>query len=142
MRPRPSPWRAGMTLVEVLSVVVILGMMAATLAVGFSGAFGKGRRELARTAIGQIVAKLELYRMEKGGWPGDAGLAALTDGHASPSSAFYLAPHRLLDPWGAPFYLIVPGPDGHAYEVISYGADRTPGGDGENADISSLMLRE
>ncbi len=30
--------RSGMTLVEVLAVVVILGLLAGTLAVGFSGA--------------------------------------------------------------------------------------------------------
>ena len=31
--------RRGMTLVEVLAVVVILGLLAGTLAIGFSGAF-------------------------------------------------------------------------------------------------------
>jgi general secretion pathway protein G len=132
-----------MTLVEVLAVVVILGMLAATLAVGFSGALGKGKRELARTAIGQIVAKLELYRIETDVWPdADLGLAALTDGNAAPGAPYYLGPDKVLDPWGRRFLLIVPGPDGHPYEVLSYGADAQPGGDGENADISSVDLRK
>lgn len=141
MRRRTPRRQAALTLIEVLSVVVILGMLAATLAVGFSGALGKGKRELARTAIGQIVAKLELYWMENGTWPGEMGLNALTDGQASPAAPYYLAPDRLVDPWGAPYYLVVPGPDGHPYEVVSYGADRMPGGDGENADLTSTKLR-
>lgn len=134
--------RAGMTLVEVLAVVVILGLIAGTLAVGFSGAFGKGKHELAKTQIGLIVGKLEAYRIEHDGWPDPVtGLAALSDGHATPTSTYYIGPDNLLDPWNNPYLLIVPGPDGHPYEVVCYGADRSPGGTGENADLSSISLR-
>ena len=51
--------RSGMTLVEILAVVVILGLIAGTLAVSFSGSFGKAKHELAKTGIGQIVQKVE-----------------------------------------------------------------------------------
>jgi len=135
--------RRGMTLVEILMVVVILGLLASVLAVGSFGAFGKGKRELAKTGIGVIRGKLELYRMDHDQWPpAELGLAALGDGHASPTDTYYLSPDNLTDPWGHPFYLIVPGPDEHPYEIISYGADGQPGGDGENADLSSIHLRD
>ena len=49
--------RSGMTLVEILAVVVILGLLAGTLLMGFSGSFGKAKHELAKTAIGQIPAE-------------------------------------------------------------------------------------
>jgi general secretion pathway protein G len=131
-----------MTLVEVLAVVVILGLLASTLAVGFSGAFAKGKRELAKTAVGIIQQKLEAYRIEHDAWPGvDDGLAALSDGRALPTSTYYLSRDQITDPWGKPFYLIIPGPAGHPYEVISYGADAQPGGEGEDADLSSIDLR-
>ena len=129
-----------MTLVEVLAVVVILGLLAATLAIGFSGAFGKGKHELAKTGIGQVVSRLEIYRMEKSVWPDlEVGLRALTE--ASPTSAFYLPADNLLDPWDRAYIYITPGPDSHPYEVLSYGADGQPGGEGENADLSSISLR-
>lgn len=138
-----SPRAPAMTLVEVLAVVVILGLMAATLAVGFSGAFGKGKHELAKTGIGQIVGRLELYRIERGRWPGmDLGLAVMTDGQASPAAAYYLGRDKLIDPWGRAYMFIAPGPEGHPYEVASYGADGQPGGSGEDADLSSSDLRE
>jgi general secretion pathway protein G len=129
-----------MTLVEVLAVVVILGLLAGTLAIGFSGAFGKGKQELAKTGIGQIVARLEVYYMEQSSWPDlDSGLRCLVD--AAPTSAYYLPPDSLRDPWERPYVYVAPGPGGHPYEVVSYGADGQPGGEGEGQDISSTNLR-
>lgn len=135
--------RSGMTLVEVLAVVILLGLIAATLVVGFSGSFGKAKHELAKSGIGQIVQKLEIYRMEKGTWPAmDPGLAVLSDGHAKPTDAFYVDAGKLLDPWKRPYYLVVPGPDARPYEIVSYGSDGEPGGSGEAADLRSSNLGE
>ena len=130
--------RLGMTLVEVLAVVVILGIIATALSVGFSGTFGKAKAELAKTGIAQIVQKLELYRIEHDAWPDlSMGLAALSEGQASPSDPYFLEPNQLLDPWKRPFHFVTPGPGGRPFEVLSLGADGVPGGDGENRDISS-----
>lgn len=142
-RPRVGglPRRA-MTLVEVLAVVVILGLLAGTLAVGFSGAFAKGKRELAKTGIALIQQKLEAYRIEHDAWPTlDDGLASLSDPQAPPTAPYYLSPDQITDPWGRPYYLIIPGPGGHPYEILSYAADGQPGGEAENADLSSTDLR-
>jgi general secretion pathway protein G len=139
----PDTCARGMTLVEILAVVLILGLIAGTLLVGFSGTFGKAKHELAKSGIGVIVGKIELYRMEKQSWPGnDLGLAALSEGHAPPTSTFYLSGDQLLDPWNRPYLYVCPGPEGHPYEVISYGADGQIGGDAgtENADITSVNL--
>ena len=132
----------GMTLVEVLAVVIILGMLAATLVVSIAPSFGAAKSELARTGIGQIVQKVEVYRMEKSEWPTmELGLKVLSDGYATPAEAWYLASDKLLDPWNRSYYYVTPGPELHPYEVVSYGADGERGGDGENADISSVSLR-
>jgi general secretion pathway protein G len=136
--------RRAMTLVEILAVVVILGLIAGTLLVGFSGAFGKAKHELAKSGISVVVSKIEVYRIEKNTWPTiDQGLAVLSDGEAAPTASYYLSPDKLLDPWGKPYLYICPGPDGHPYEVLSYGADGQPGGASgtEEADISSVNLR-
>jgi general secretion pathway protein G len=131
-----------MTLVEVMAVVVILGLIAGILLVGFSGSFGKAKHELSKSGIGVVVGQLEKYRLEHGAWPSnDVGLSALTDGTATPQSSYYLKPGQLIDPWNRPYLFVTPGPDGHPYEVMSYGADGQAGGEGENADVSSIDLR-
>ena len=143
MRPHIQRMYLGMTLVEILAVVVILGLIAGTLLVGFSNSFGKAKHELAKSGISLVCKQLELYRLDRQSCPpNDLGLAALDSGHATPSATYYLSPDQLLDPWNRPYLYICPGPDGHPYEVISYGADGQPGGEvgSENADISSVNL--
>ncbi len=138
----PTKRQSGMTLVEILAVVVILGLIAGTLLVGFSGSFGKAKHELAKSGIGIIVSQLETYRLEHSAWPSnDQGLAVLTDGQATPSASYYLNPGQLLDPWDRSYLYVTPGPEGHPYEVLCYGADGQPGGEGESADMSSTNLR-
>lgn len=134
--------RRGMTLVEILAVVVILGLIATTLLVGFSGTFGKAKHELAKSGIGLLVGKVETYRIEKSDWPSnELGLAVLSAPHATPAASYYVNADQLIDPWGRQYLYVMPGPDGHPFEILSYGADGQPGGEGENADLSSANLR-
>jgi len=129
----------GFTLVEVLAVVVILGLLATVLINNFSGGVGKGRHELAKTAVGILTQRIELYVLEHGEPPAmHIGLTALSD--ASPESPYFAIKEQLVDPWKRPYVFITPGPDGHLYEIVSYGRDGQPGGDAEDADVSSVSL--
>lgn len=135
--------RSGMTFVELLAVLVILGLVAGVFTVGIAGKFNQSKRELAKSQIGIIDAQVQAYYTQTSSWPpSDKGLLVLTAPESSPSSAYYLKPNQLTDPWNTPFYIIVPGPDGNPYEIVSYGADGQPGGNDENADLSSLHLRD
>lgn len=140
---RAGPTRCGMTFVELLAVLVILGLVASVLTVSFAGRFARGKREIARTQLAQLIQAVETYRLEHGVWPPvEQGLGALTTPTATPSASYFLNPDQILDPWNNPYALIVPGPDGYPYEIVSYGSDRQPGGEGEAADLSSTRLRD
>ncbi|MEN1705234.1 MAG: type II secretion system major pseudopilin GspG [Planctomycetota bacterium] len=133
--------RRGLTLVEMLAVLVLLGLIAGVLTVGIAGSLGEGRVEIARTNMAIIQQKLEQFRTRNGSWPAaEIGLQALTDGQASPQTSYYLRPDQLNDPWGNPYLLIIPGPGEFPYEILCYGADGQPGGTGEDADLSSTTL--
>jgi general secretion pathway protein G len=46
-----------------------------------------------------------------------------------------------LDPWGKPYqYKCCPGDHGD-YDIWTYGADGAPGGESENADVTSWDAR-
>lgn len=135
--------RWAMTFVELLAVLVILGLVAGVFTVSIAGRFNRSKRELAKSQLGLIDGQVQTYYTQMSKWPPtDRGLSVLTSPVASPSDAYFVTGDQLKDPWGNPFYIIVPGPDGHPYELVSYGADGQPGGTDENADLSSLRLRE
>jgi hypothetical protein len=77
-----------------------------------------------------IIRILDAYRRQHGVVPTtDEGLAALSD--AYPNLRFPEA-----DPWGNAWVYAAPGTFGD-YDLASYGADGTPGGDGLDADITN-----
>jgi hypothetical protein len=74
-----------------------------------------------------LIALLEQYKIAKGAYPTTGqGLAELSELGSVPAS----------DPWGNPYVYRSPGAF-NDYELASLGADGQPGGDGEDADITS-----
>ena len=127
-------FQKGLTLIEILIVVVILGTLAAVLVVNLIPQSEKANQQIAKTQIGQIAQHLTLYQAEHRKLPpAGGGLSAMS---ADPAATYYLKPEQLIDPWGNPFIYRVPGSNGHPFDLISYGADGQPGGEHANADLS------
>ncbi|HTP51070.1 MAG TPA: type II secretion system major pseudopilin GspG [Anaeromyxobacteraceae bacterium] len=119
----------GMTLIEILVVITILGLIAAAVAVNVVGQLGEAKIKQARTDLHTLENCLDLYKIDKGRYPTtEEGLqAVVAAGKCKP---------RLKDPWQHEYVYLYPGvvhPDG--FDLKSYGADGQPGGEGENADI-------
>jgi general secretion pathway protein G len=142
----PSRTRStsGFTLIEVLVVIVVITVLAALVAPNVFRHVSTANEAAARSQIEMLGAALDAYRLDNGRYPTTAqGLDALW---AAPTSdpaprnwrGPYLRKEVPLDPWGNPYVYISPGqvnPNG--YDLLSYGADGQPGGEGENADIVS-----
>lgn len=140
----PSPSRRGLTLIEVMAVVVILGLIATTLTLSFRGQVSTAKRQLAKTGIGVICNAVETYSIETGRVPTlEEGLTVLTKPRAASGEPF-LKVDNLRDPWGSHYRYVTPGPTGAAgsYEVISLGSDLATGGTPgtDAADLSSEDL--
>lgn len=139
---------AGFTLIEILTVIVIVGILSGVVGVSLSRWVVKARVDAARLQIRTFQTALKTYRMEQGRIPTEAqGLEALC---AKPTVApipveypdeGYLESKRVPpDAWGNPFIYLVPGRDGEPYEIISYGSDGMPGGRKDAADLTSAEL--
>jgi general secretion pathway protein G len=134
---------AGVTLIEMLIVILLIGLVSAIVAINVLQYFDRGRTEKARTDIAQLESVLELFRIDYGRYPSlEEGLAALSSppareaGPAAERGAAYLRGALPNDPWGRPYAYVVPGANA-AYEIYSLGADGAEGGEGADADIRS-----
>jgi len=140
--PCCQPRRArGFTLVELLVVLVVLVLLASIIGPRVLGQLGGAKSKTAVVQIAEIEKALEIYALDVGRFPTSAqGLQALVQ--APPGVAGWNGPYIKggvpLDPWGNPYHYAFPGADG-GMEIISYGADGTPGGEGENADVRNTQ---
>ena len=132
--------RAGFTLIELMVVMVILGLLAALVAPKMFGRVGQAKQKATHTQIELLGTALDSFRLDVGSYPTTSeGLQALI---SSPSGSEnwngpYLKKSEIpRDPWGKPYHYESPGSHGD-YDLYSYGADNTEGGEGENRDITS-----
>jgi general secretion pathway protein G len=132
--------QAGVTLIEMMVVVVIIALFAALVLPRMMGQADKARKTAARAQINAFMTALGSYKLDTGGYPTtEQGLQAL---RTKPENANgwqgpYTDKEIDNDPWGHPYLYHFPGEHGDEPDLISYGADGQPGGDGINADIVS-----
>jgi general secretion pathway protein G len=129
----------GFTLLELLVVMVIIGLLAGYVAPRYFSQVGKSEIKAARAQIDAFEKALEALRLDTGRYPTtEQGLDALFRQPADESKwqGPYLKKAVPLDPWGHPYVYKQPGDHGD-FDILSYGRDGKPGGDGEDADITN-----
>ena len=137
MRPAAQ---AGFTLIELMVVIVIIGVLAALIVPNVLERAEDAKMTAARTDVNNLMQALKLYRLDNNRYPTtDQGLQALVTKPATDPVPTNWKPYldKLpSDPWGHPYQYLNPGVKGEV-DVMSYGADGQPGGEGKNADIGS-----
>ncbi len=128
----------GFTLIELLVVMVILGLLAALVGPRLFGRLGKSKQHAAQAQIELFGVALDNFRLDIGRYPTtEEGLESLRENPGLKRwDGPYLKKELPLDPWGNSYVYKSPGDHGE-YDIISYGADGSPGGEGENKDIVS-----
>lgn len=127
----------GFTLIELLIVMIILGMLAALVAPKMFSKIGSSKQKTAKAQIALFETALDIYRLDMGKFPPtEQGLLALRikPGDDNNWAGPYLPKEIPLDPWRNPYEYRYPGEHGD-YDILSYGADKQPGGDDENTDV-------
>ncbi|HJX19175.1 MAG TPA: type II secretion system major pseudopilin GspG [Acidiferrobacterales bacterium] len=136
--PARNPAR-GFTLLELLVVMVIIGLLAGYVGPKYFSQIGKSEVKAAKAQIDALEKSLDQYRLDTGHYPSqEQGLAALyTRPTIEPKwDGPYLKKNVPLDPWGNGYVYKFPGEHGD-FDLLSFGKDGRPGGDGENADVTN-----
>jgi general secretion pathway protein G len=129
----------GFTLIELLVVMIIIGLLAALVGPRFIRQEEKAKIKAAKAQIELLGTALDTFRLDVGRYPtSDEGLEALRTkpGNLERWDGPYLKKDLPVDPWNKPYAYKSPGEHG-PFDIVSYGADGTPGGEGDNRDITS-----
>jgi general secretion pathway protein G len=130
----------GITLIEMLVVVVIIGLFVGLVGLNMFKKADDAKRTVAKAQIKNLSNALGLYKLDTGTFPPtEQGLQSLRvkpDG-VTQWSGPYLPQDIPLDPWNHPYLYKYPGEHGDEPDIISLGGDGQPGGEGNNADIVS-----
>jgi general secretion pathway protein G len=136
LRARKLRPDAGVTLVEMMVVIVIIGLITAIVVINVLPSQDKARVEKASADIATLQQALELYRLQYSRYPtieeGIETLAATTDATGKAREPFIRSLPN--DPWNHSYQYVVPGETG-AFDLYSLGADGRHGGEGLDADI-------
>jgi len=139
--PRPP---RGFTLIELLVTIAIIATLAAIVAPSLFGNVGQARQNAAKSQIQILSLALDAYRVDNDAYPTtEQSLEALRSVPLSADGPTnwrgpYLRQIIPADPWGRPYVYVAPGiANPNAYDLYTLGKDGKPGGEGEDADVTS-----
>jgi len=135
---------SGLTLIEILVVIIVLGLLAGLVAPRIIGRVSEAKTATARTQIELLGVALDNYRLDNGSYPTtEQGLAALrTRPTSEPQPRNWRGPYLQKDvpddPWDRPYLYRSPGEvNAGSYDLLTLGRDGQSGGEDEDTDITS-----
>ncbi len=130
--------QAGFTLIELMVVIAIIGILAAVVVPKLVGNVDEANVTAAKASIRGLENALVAYKLKLKNFPTtNDGLEALI---SNGKQNFLNTDKVPVDPWGNPYIYTSPGTHGNDYEIVSYGRDGQPGGEGYDADVESWNI--
>ena len=122
----------GLTLVEIIIVLVILSLLMTFLTSNLFKSGEKAKANLNDLRMGQLKSKIQEYQLMNNTLPPSLESLVSCDRQSGGGSCVPIAePEDLKDAWGTPLQF---QSSGNSYQIKSLGADKREGGEGVNGD--------
>lgn len=136
----PNPGRAkrasGFTLLEMLAVIVLIGIVGAVVVTQVGKNMDKGKYGAGKAQLVTLSQKIENYALDNGTPPAQLEDLVTKPANAPNWQGPYAKESELKDPWGHAFGYKAPGDHG-SFDLIFYGRDGKPGGEGYDKDVGN-----
>ena len=132
--------RPGFTLVEAIVIIVILGVIAAVIAPRLIQRVGQSKTAVAQSNAAALATAMKMLSSDCGTPPQGESIDILWEEPSYAPQGSWKGPYidkqdDLVDPWGNKYILRVPGEVHVDFDIVSYGRDGRPGGEGEDQDV-------
>ena len=128
--------RHAFTLIEIMIVVVIIGMLAALVGPRIIGSLDKSKVQTTQAQLVNLKAAVQQFYMDCSEYPTSLDDLLNKTSNAKWDGPYLDAKTLPKDGWDNDFVYSCPGADNEPFDIISYGGDKTSGGEGYNADLS------
>ena len=126
--------QAGMSLLEIIIVIVLIGAVLTLVGSRVLGGADRGKANIAKSQVQTIAGKIENYQLDTGKLPTKLEDLVTQPGGSSGWLGPYAKEAELNDPWGHALEYRAPG-EGQPFDLISLGKDGREGGSSYDADI-------
>lgn len=119
--------RRGFSLLEVIIAVTIVALLATLVVPRLTRFLAGANEDKAVTEVNSLANAVRLYITQNttGNIDDDFTLEVLLDG----DDPYLENSADLIDPWGTPYEIIIPGEQNIEFDVMSYGPDKKFGGE-------------
>lgn len=121
----PKARHRGMSLLEIMVVITLIGLVTAAIGVAVIGQLGEGQRDAARNQAYEVAKALDIYKLQNGSYPTTGqGLSVLS----APPKGKPIMEQLPKDPWGNDYIYLNPGQKNAAkFDIRSKGNDGIEG---------------
>lgn len=127
---------SGFSLIELLVVLVILGLIAGLVVPNVLQRGEDAKVRAAEAEVQRLSMAVDEYYLDNGRPPRELRQLLERPGDARNWNGPYIKESNLKDPWDQSYEYRYPG-ENRSYDIWSYGADSSPGGEGGNSDINN-----
>lgn len=124
----------GMSLIEIIIVIVLIGAVLAFVGNRVLGGKDRGDYNIAKAQVQTLAGKVESFQMDTGRLPTSLEELVTQPGDVNGWLGPYAKPVELKDPWGHAIEYRAPG-EGGPFDLVSLGKDGKVGGSSVDADI-------
>ncbi len=130
---------------EILVVIAIITILTSIVAINVLHKPAEAKIVATKANLKSLQTAVQMYKTDNGFLPTQQqGLQALVSKVTTepvpatfPQDGYLSSRTLPKDAWSREFIYLSPGRKGESFEIISYGSDGEPGGDGDAADLSS-----